>query len=382
MLPPLAGALATDGSDRRHGFWRSALSGLTPQVVVIVAALLFIRVLSSSIEQVILAANNHELGAWLWNLFKGSGQLLLTAAPMLVVIIATANLGPQHGPKRIAALTAAVIFSAGAGALLRIVSWHFFGWNRGGWAVALDMFSYAWLRYAILGGMLTVVGEFYRREMASTKAAQQAEIDRVAFEREMTEARLQVLQAQIEPHFLFNTLANVRRLYDKDRAAGGKMLENLMRYLEVALPQMRDNESTLGRDAELVEAFLRIQQIRMGQRLAFSIDIPVALRAHPMPPMMLLTLTENAIKHGLSPSLDGGRIHVMARADGDRLILSVADTGLGFAPGSGAGTGLANVCARLDAQFGNRASLALENNELGGATAMIVLPLADVARRQ
>ncbi|HEV8553559.1 MAG TPA: histidine kinase [Casimicrobiaceae bacterium] len=382
MLPPLAGALATDGSDRRHGFWRSALSGLTPQVVAIVAALLFIRVLSSSIEQVILAANSHELGAWFWDLFKGSGQLLLTAAPMLVVIIATANLGPQHGPKRIAALTAAVIFSAGAGALLRIVSWHFFGWTRGGWDVALDMLSYAWARYAILGGMLTVVGEFYRREMASTKAMQQAEIDRVAFEREMTEARLQVLQAQIEPHFLFNTLANVRRLYDKDRAAGGKMLENLMRYLEVALPQMRDNESTLGRDAELVEAFLRIQQIRMGQRLAFSIDIPVALRAHPMPPMMLLTLAENAIKHGLSPSLDGGRIHVMARADGDRLILSVADTGLGFAPGSGAGTGLANVCARLAAQFGNRASLALENNELGGATAMIVLPLADVARRQ
>jgi sensor histidine kinase YesM len=230
--------------------------------------------------------------------------------------------------------------------------------------------------------MLTVVGEFYRREMASIKAMQQAEIDRVAFEREMAEARLQVLQAQIEPHFLFNTLANVRRLYDKDRAAGGKMLENLMRYLEVALPQMRDDESTLGRDAELVEAFLRIQQIRMGQRLAFSIDIPVALRAHPMPPMMLLTLAENAIKHGLNPSLEGGRIHVMARADGDRLILSVADTGLGFAPGSGAGIGLANVCARLAAQFGNRASLALENNELGGATAMIVLPLADVARGQ
>jgi signal transduction histidine kinase len=382
MLPPLAGTLAAAESDRRREFWRSALSGLTPQVVAIVAALLFIRVLSSNIERVILAASNHELGAWFWDLFKGGGQLLLTAAPMLVVIIATANLGPQHGPKRIAALTAAVILSAGAGALLRIVSWHLFGWTRGGWDAALDMLSYAWPRYAILGGMLTVVGEFYRREMASIKAMQQAEIDRVTFEREMAEARLQVLQAQIEPHFLFNTLANVRRLYDKDHAAGGKMLENLMRYLEVALPQMRDNESTLGRDAELVEAFLRIQQIRMGQRLAFSIDIPVALRAHPMPPMMLLTLAENAIKHGLNPSLDGGRIHVMARADGDRVILSVADTGPGFAPGSGAGTGLANVCARLAAQFGSRASLALENNELGGATAMIVLPLADVARRQ
>jgi signal transduction histidine kinase len=381
MLPPLAGALAAAGSDRRREFWRSALSGLTPQVVAIVAALLFIRVLSTSVERVIFAATNRQLDEWFSNLFVGYGQLLLTAAPMLVVIIATANLGPQHGPKRIAALTAAVILSAGAGAPLRIAFWHWLGISHSS-GDALAMLSYVWPRYALLGGMLTIVGEFYRREMASTKAMQQAEIDRVAFEREMAEARLQVLQAQIEPHFLFNTLANVRRLYDKDLAAGGKMLENLMRYLEVALPQMRDNESTLGRDAELVEAFLRVQQIRMGHRLAFSIDIPVALRAHPMPPMMLLTLAENAIKHGLNPSLDGGRIHVMARADGDRLILSVADTGLGFAPGSGAGTGLANVCARLVAQFGNRASLALENNELGGATAMIVLPLADVARRQ
>jgi LytS/YehU family sensor histidine kinase len=96
--------------------------------------------------------------------------------------------------------------------------------------------------------------------------------------------------------------------------------------------------------------------------------------------MMLLTLVENAIKHGLNPSLDGGLIHVMARADGDLLILSVADTGVGFAPGSGAGTGLANVCARLAAQFGDRARLVLENNELGGATATIMLPLAGVAK--
>ena len=107
----------------------------------------------------------------------------------------------------------------------------------------------------------------------------------------------------------------------------------------------------------------------MGQRLAFSIDIPAQLRAHPVPPMMLLTLVENAIKHGLNPSPAGGLIRIVARADGDRLILSVADTGVGFAPGSGAGTGLANIRARLAAQFGDRASLALENNELGGVTA-------------
>jgi sensor histidine kinase YesM len=192
----------------------------------------------------------------------------------------------------------------------------------------------------------------------------------------MAEARLQMLRAQIEPHFLFNTLANVRRLYDTERAAGATMLENLMRYLEMALPQIRENESTLGRDAELVEAFLRIQQIRMGRRLVFNIDISERLRLHPVPPMMLLTLVENAIKHGLTPSTDGGVLRISARHDGDRLILSVADTGVGFAPGSGAGTGLSNIRARLAAQFGGRASLAIENNELGGVTAMVALPLA------
>ncbi|HEX9274912.1 MAG TPA: histidine kinase [Casimicrobiaceae bacterium] len=375
MHLPLAGELAVAESDRQHGFWRRGLSGLTPQVVAIVAALLFFRTLSQSVEPVIYAANHHELRAWSSNLFMVYGELLVMAVPMLIAIIATVNLGPQRGPKRIAALTAAVILSAGTGVLLRIVFQYLLGIS-GGWQNADAFVAYVWPRYAILGGLLTAVGEFYRREAASIKAMQQAEVDRAAFEREMAEARLQVLQAQIEPHFLFNTLANVRRLYDKDPAAGGRMLENLMRYLEVALPRMRDNESTLGRDAELVKAFLRVQQIRMGQRLAFSVDVPMALRTHPVPPMMLLTLAENAIKHGLNPSPDGGLMRVTARVDADRLILSVADTGVGFGPGSGAGTGLANIRARLAAQFGDRASLALENNELGGVTATIALPLA------
>ena len=377
MPPPFAGGLAIAISGRQRGRWRSALSGLTPQVIAIVAALLLIRILSASVRDFLVAANNHDLGALFGSMFFGYGDLLIMAAPMLVVVIATANLGPQRGAKRIAALTAAVILSSCVGVLLRI---DFVLWRIGG--NAPDMLFYVWPRYALLGGMLTVVGEFYRHEVASIEALQRAEIDRAALERETAEARLQVLQAQIEPHFLFNTLANVRRLYDKDRVAGGKMLENLMRYLELALPRMRDSDSTLGRDAELVEAFLRVQQIRMGQRLAFSIDIPERLRAHAIPPMMLLTLAENAIKHGLSPSLDGGMIRIAARAEGDRLILSVADTGVGFAPGSGAGTGLANIRARLAAQFGDGASLALENNDLGGVTVTIALPLGSRVKAQ
>src|SRR5690242_16644567 len=119
---------------------------------------------------------------------------------------------------------------------------------------------------------------------------QRAEFERAELEREMAEARLQALQAQIEPHFLFNTLANLRRLYGTAHEAGRAMLENMMRYLEVALPRIRAEATTLERDAEMVEAYLRVHQVRMGQRLMFSIDIHAELRPHPIPPMMLLTL--------------------------------------------------------------------------------------------
>jgi sensor histidine kinase YesM len=167
----------------------------------------------------------------------------------------------------------------------------------------------------------------------------------------------------------------VRRLYDEDRDAGRKMLEMLMRYIAVALPEMRGERATLAREADMIEAYLHIQRVRMGTRLAFAIDIPRALRNLAVPPMMLLTLVENAIKHGLTPSPEGGRIRVTARAVEKDVVLTVADTGVGFGSGSGTGIGLANISARLASQFGERARLVLENNELGGATASIFLPI-------
>jgi signal transduction histidine kinase len=354
-------------------WWRRALAGLTPQVLAIIVALLFIRMASATVELLLVAVNRNELGAWIGDLFSGFPSLVLMTIPMLVIITATANLGPRGGWRRIAALAVAVVGSAGIGCALRLSLWFVHGspdWDAMGGFVA-----YIWPRYAILGGMLTVAAELHRHEADRTSAARQAELDAVALEREMIAARLQVMQAQIEPHFFFNTLANVRRLYAEDHAAGRTMLDKFMRYLEVALPRMRDGEATLAHEAELIEAFLHIHRIRMGARLAFCIDIPPGLRAHPVPPMLLLTLVENAIKHGLNPSRDGGRIRVGAREDGGRLVLTVADTGFGFASGSGEGTGLANVSARLAAQFGDRASLVLENNELGGATPTIELQL-------
>jgi signal transduction histidine kinase len=374
MRPPLGTPRTMAGSGRQDRLWCRPLTGLTPQVVVIVAALLFARMFSVNIVNGV--ASGPEFGARILWLFGRYAALLVMAAPMLIAIVATANLGPRRGPKRIAALTTAAVVATGVGVLLRCAVEEAFH-LASGWAYVQGLLLYIWPRYALLGGMFAVAYEFSRREVASIQGMRQAELDQAALEREMTEARLQVLQAQIEPHFLFNTLANVRRLYDQDRPSGRRMLENLMRYFEIALPRMRERESKLGRECELVEAFLRIQQIRMGRRLAFTIDVPAPLRPLSLPPMMLLTLVENAIKHGLNPSPQGGLVRVTARCEGDRLIISVADTGVGFEPGSGGGTGLANIRARLAAQFGDSASLVLQNNELGGVTAMIMLPLTD-----
>ncbi|HZP65246.1 MAG TPA: histidine kinase, partial [Rudaea sp.] len=188
-----------------------------------------------------------------------------------------------------------------------------------------------------------------------------------------------MLQAQIEPHFLFNTLANVRRLYQTSPDDGATMLDNLMRYLAVALPQMREADSTLGREAALTAAYLEIQRIRMGRRLAFDIDVAQPLRQARIPPLMLLTLAENAIKHGLAPLPEGGHIAITANTDGRELQVRVADSGRGFTQSSGGGTGLANTRARLAAMHGAAARLTLALNTPRGVVATIAVPLSVLA---
>jgi LytS/YehU family sensor histidine kinase len=184
------------------------------------------------------------------------------------------------------------------------------------------------------------------------------------------------LQAQVEPHFLFNTLSNVRRLGQTDAAAGRAMLGQLTRYLRAALPRMRADDSTLAEEIDLVSAYLGVQKIRMGERLEFAIDAPTALLAARVPPMMLATLVENAIKHGIAPLAEGGAIRVKAESAPGALILTVADSGRGFRAESGSGVGLANVRARLAALYGERAALELRANAPRGVVASIRLPVS------
>jgi signal transduction histidine kinase len=355
---------------RGPGWVRRALWGLTPQVLAIVAALLFLRVFGLLLPELPGAIQRDDLASWIAQLGEGWTALGKMALPMLLIIIGTSNVGPQSGGRRLAALTAAIVVSAGIGTLLRT---H--GWDAGR-SDRLEMMAYVWPRYAVLGALLTFVGELYRREVAADRAAHRIALDRIALDKDLNEARLQVLQAQIEPHFLFNTLANARRLYAESPVAGRRMLDSLIRYLEVALPSVRAADSTLERDVELVTSYLQIQQIRMGARLRFEVDVPDALRRCRVPSMLLLTLVENAVKHGLGPSMQGGLISISARAQRDQLVLRVTDNGVGIRSASGSGIGLANLRARLAAEFGVGASLALSNNETHGATATVIVPMA------
>jgi len=205
-------------------------------------------------------------------------------------------------------------------------------------------------------------------------ALRASEVGRRSLETGMLEARLQALQAQVVPHFLFNTLAHVRRLYRTDPARARRMLESFRDYLESALPQMRDGFATIGREVDLARAYLDVQQVRMGRRLQVRIDVANGLRHVAFPPMMLISLVENAIKHGLDPVPSGGTIRIEARTHDALLEVAVIDTGSGIGEKIGSGVGLANIRGRLLALFGSQAELSLTANAPHGVRASIRVP--------
>ena len=184
------------------------------------------------------------------------------------------------------------------------------------------------------------------------------------------------MQAQIEPHFLFNTLANVKRLCATDPDRGADLFSHLMVYLRAALPRLRDSDATLATELSLARSFLAVLKIRMGCRLQFTIDVPEASLALPFPAMALLTLVENAVKHGLAPAQQGGSISIVGEEKEGRFCVTVADTGVGFSAKGGSGMGIANTRNRLFAAYGDKAELVLAANSPRGVVARIVLPVA------
>jgi hypothetical protein len=226
--------------------------------------------------------------------------------------------------------------------------------------------------------ILAVVSKFFiDRSRAAQRLAElkrkEAEYHRMT--QQVTEAKLSALQAQVEPHFLYNTLASVQALTEVDPGRANEMTGHLIQYLRNALPKMREQVSTVGQEVELVRAYLNILQMRMGKRLAFSIDVPAELMELPFPPLMLPSLVENAIKHGLEPQREGGEVQISAALVNDMLRVVVADTGRGFGETTGSGgVGLTNIRERLAAMYGDRAHLTLEPREPHGVTAAIEIP--------
>jgi hypothetical protein len=195
-------------------------------------------------------------------------------------------------------------------------------------------------------------------------------------ERAAAEARLKLLQAQIEPHFLFNTLANLQALIGSDPTRAQAMLAHLDGYLRATLASTRNDKCTLAEEFALLRGYLEILAIRMGPRLAYSLDLPDALGSAKLPPMLLQPLVENAIKHGLEPKVDGGRLRVAASAEGRQIVLVVEDSGLGFgaASTSGTGVGLQHVNERLAAVYGDAATAEVGETAGGGVRITLRLP--------
>lgn len=220
-------------------------------------------------------------------------------------------------------------------------------------------------------------GFFWLRERNTNleQELQAREVARLEAEKQGLAAQLRLLQAQVEPHFLFNSLANVAALVESDPKLAGTLLDALIRYLRSSLTRTRDEGGTLGDEMALLTAFLDILKIRMGRRLAYSFEISPELLSVPFPPMLLQPLVENAVRHGLEPKLDGGCIAVSARRDGERLHIAVRDDGLGFADTPGSGIGVTNIRARLEALYGSGGRLELAPGVGGGVSATLTLPL-------
>lgn len=274
------------------------------------------------------------------------------------------RIGPWLAPVPIVALGLAVGLVIG-GALVGNHPLYFFTQSFATLGLALF--------FGITGSLI-----FYTRERLYRTSQQlaEAELRESQQQKLLTETELKLLQAQIEPHFLFNTLSNIAQLIPGDPELAGKTLENLTTLLRTSLTRTRTGETTLGQEIEFADAYLAIQATRMQGRLRYEIELPDELRDIPLPPLLVQPLLENAVTHGIEPLSAGGEVSFTARKIDDELILSVHDTGAGISEtGANGGTGLRNVRDRLRLRYGPNASLELTPANPRGVNAVINIPL-------
>jgi len=234
---------------------------------------------------------------------------------------------------------------------------------------------YIGLEQFMLGSAAVLVINDRRRARRASEILHRAEIDRIAAEKRSVESDLQAMQARVEPQFLFNTLAQVERLYAEDPLRGARMLDDLIAYLRAAMPLMRETSSTFGREIALARAYLDIVRLRFGDRLGVDIEAPPDADDIRMPPMMLLPLIDHAVVHGLEEAATGsGAIRIRGAVQDGRLRLTICDSGVGFAPEAD-GAGIAALRERLDALYGQAAWLELRRADRRSTEAVLELPL-------
>jgi sensor histidine kinase YesM len=243
----------------------------------------------------------------------------------------------------------------------------------------LGGFSVLSLMGFLLAPWAAVTVLFRQRDAELQRQALSFELEKSELERKAVDARLRLLQAQIEPHFLFNTLANVRQLVEVGSKQAPAVLDSLIDYLRAAVPRINEKATTLGHELQLVRAYLELMHLRMPDRLQYALHIDEAAEALRCPPMTLLTLVENAVRHGIDPAEDGGRIDISINVRGDRCLARVTDTGVGLAhagrgSGVGLGTGLSSLRERLALAFGGNADLRIVESVPNGVCAEVEFP--------
>jgi hypothetical protein len=302
-------------------------------------------------------------------------NLLMAFCIMFTTLVADQLVA--RGAKRLLTYAWAVAIGAAAAAFAQ---WQVHRWlHLRSWGDPSDI-SYQvgvtqpviiFFEYLIWASIIVFIYVNYRTALLARARMNAAQVRRADVQRRTLESQLQALQARVEPQFLFNTLAQVRALYEIDAAKGGKMLGDLIVYLRAALPHLRDSTSTLERELTLVGAYLNIMQDRLGGRLAFAIDVPQSARSAQMPPMIMLPLLDQAL-HGASPSSAGSTIRIAANASASKLRVEIVSSGGAFTAGSGDSL-LCDIQKRLRAIYAAAGNLAFAPAS-GGSRALIEIP--------
>jgi signal transduction histidine kinase len=378
--------------DRDGGLVQAGFSGLPRRLVPYVIVTVIANTAVAALLVLAMPQSHHSFAAhFVYSQFIGLSILLLVAVPRLTYW-PRSRLGPWQAALHLALATIVGFVGGSFGASLLLDAPPLIRARQPGdnmlMLVALitvlasiGCSSFFWMRERVSALKLEASSERARAETASRQA---------------TEAQLNLVRTQLEPHMLFNTLANLRSLMTIDPPRAQLMVDRLISFLRATLAASRHDEVKLGDEFDVLRDYLELIAIRMGPRLSFSLQLPPALASIRVLPLLLQPLVENAVRHGLEPSIDGGRIDVRALVEGGRLILQVEDTGVGFTPACtsapdeadrGSGFGLAQVRERLATAYGEAASLVVES-PWGGSLAIegtrvtLALPMAGGAPRQ